>query len=333
MKISLLKILWAAAFFTVLMPSSPAQAQATYPCPYGGPSPGHRVVGQTPSGNGVGSILICTADGTEQSAPQQQQTLGPPPAYSRISRYGAVAIHPNAKDVWAVTNANSDEFAKKRALEYCSELMGPGCEITTSVRNASIVVARTNSGALFSEWGETAKKASQKMLANCVAEGLRCKIVNSFTTTTAIEFEGVATLDLSSLYQPKLVNIEDINNIYGAAAWMEKGDDSVAGGTAWVSGGHTTKDNAQKAAIAACEAATKTKCVIASTVANGFITIGRAGENTLVSTVDQSASDGEKGMKATCKAKKMACKRVDMVDVKKPGIRVIETRGAFNVKK
>jgi Domain of unknown function (DUF4189) len=316
-----------ALLFAIFISPHAAQAQATYPCPFGGPSPGHRVVGQTPAGNGVGSVLLCVPGGTAE-APPPQQPQGPPPSYSRSSRYGAVAIHPNANDVWAITDAISDEMARKRVLEYCSELMGPGCEISTSVQNASIAVARTNSGTLIIEWGETPKKASQKIIAGCVAAGLRCKLVNSFSTTAGFKFDGVGAVDLSKLYQPNLVNIEDINNIFGAAAWMEKGDDSVAGGTVWISGGHPNADNARKAAINACEAATKTKCAISSVVANGFITIGRVAENTIITTVDQSASDAEKGLNATCKIKKIKCKRVDMVDVKKPGVRAIETRAA-----
>ena len=192
-----------ALLFAILVSPNSAQAQATYPCPYGGPSPGHRVVGQTPAGNGVGSVLLCVADGTAESAPPQQPQ-GPPPSYSRSSRYGAVAIHPNANDVWAITDAISDEMARKRVLEYCSELMGEGCEISTSVQNASIAVARTNSGTLISEWGETPKKASQKIMAGCVAAGIRCKLVNSLSTTAGFKFDGVAAVDLSKLYQPNL---------------------------------------------------------------------------------------------------------------------------------
>jgi Domain of unknown function (DUF4189) len=329
--IPLIKCAIAALLFAILVSPNAAQAQATYPCPFGGPSPGHRVVGQTPAGNGVGSVLLCVPDGTEQSAPPQQPQ-GPPPSYSRSSRYGAVAVHPNANDVWAITDAINDEIAKKRVLEYCSELMGAGCEISMSVQNASIAVARANNGTLISDWGETPKKASQKMMAGCMAAGLRCKMVKSFTTTAGFAFDGVAPVDLSRLYLPKLVNIEDINNIFGAAAWMEKGDDSVAGGTVWISGGQTNMADAKKAAIYACESASKTKCAISSVVANGFITVGRVAENTIITTVDQSASDAEKGMNATCKIKKLKCKRVEIVDIKKAGVRAIETRLADQTK-
>jgi hypothetical protein len=69
----MVKLITGALFafmINVLLPTGSAQAQAAYPCPYGGPSPGHRVVGQTQAGNGVGSVLLCVADGTEQSTPQ-----------------------------------------------------------------------------------------------------------------------------------------------------------------------------------------------------------------------------------------------------------------------
>jgi hypothetical protein len=318
---SVLKGVLAALFLTLLFSPSEAHAQyGAYPCPYGGPSPGHRVVGQTPAGNGVGSVLLCTSDGTEQSV---RQTEGPAPAYSRSSRYAAVAMHVDANDVWAITDILNEQEGHEIILARCAAVMGPGCQVTMSVRNGSIAVGRDQRGILWNDWGETPKKAEKKMIANCAVEGGRCKKVHSFQATPGFVFEGVPPVDLSKSYSP---NPAAIRNIYGATAWIDGKYEGAEATMIWVSTGKTTLVSAENDAVEQCQKATKAKCSNGARSVNGFFGIAYDSEGGTRVSTDLSKKEAEAAVRRNCKKDKKKCSNIQTVDARQPGSIVINAR-------
>ena len=159
--------------------SESASAQ-NYLCPAGA-GPGERQVGMTEGGgnSGLASIPICVGvDEPQQSGsrpPAQQYT------YFWVSNYVAVAWHPDASDVWAIWNAQSEEQAKEGALRLCTVAMSKGCTIANAASNSSIAIARASDGTLWSGWGETPRKAKNDVLASCKKQGVRCLHERTFT--------------------------------------------------------------------------------------------------------------------------------------------------------
>lgn len=159
--------------------SESASAQ-NYLCPAGA-GPGERQIGMTEGGgnSGLASIPICV------SVDEPQQPESGPPAqqytYFRVSNYVAVAWHPNASDVWAIWNAQSEEQAKEGALRLCTVAMHEGCTIAKAASNSSIAIARAPDGTLWSGWGETPRKAKNDVLASCKKQGVRCLYERTFT--------------------------------------------------------------------------------------------------------------------------------------------------------
>jgi Domain of unknown function (DUF4189) len=249
-------------------------------------------------------------------------------ANAAYAQHAAVAAHDNANGVWAVTHVRTAEEASKIVLEHCSELMGDGCTVSTTAHNAYVTIVRDNMGAYYSDWGATPKIALQKMMARCTAAALNCKAFKNFSSKPGVVSKGALAGKAYNLYLPEIVNIEDINNLYGAAAWMEKGNDSVAGGTVWISGGYDRAEKAEKVAIDACEAASKAKCVVSVSGANVLIGVGRSEKNNLVTAIGQTTTDVDKTIAAQCRAQKQKCKRVGVFDLKKPGIQTIQARPA-----
>ena len=157
------------AMLAMGLASGSALAQ-NYLCP-AGPGPGERQVGMTEGGgnSGLASIPICVnVDEPQLSEP------GPPArqyTYFWVSNYVAVAWHPNASDVWAIWNAQSEEQAKEGALRLCTVAMSDGCTIAKAASNTSIAIARAPDGTLWSGWGETPRKAKNDVLASCKKKG------------------------------------------------------------------------------------------------------------------------------------------------------------------
>ncbi|SDQ86691.1 protein of unknown function [Pseudoxanthomonas sp. CF125] len=112
------------------------------------------------------------------------QESGPPTRRDNsywASNYVAVAWHPNASDVWAIWNAQSEEQAKEGALRLCAAAMSKGCTIANAASNSSIAIARASDGTLWSGWGETPRKAKNEVLASCKKQGVRCLHERTFT--------------------------------------------------------------------------------------------------------------------------------------------------------
>lgn len=59
-----------------------------------------------------------------------------------VDSYSALVWHPGANDYWGIWNSNtSEEFAKERALDYCTKAMGPGCTVAVSGKSLSMAIA------------------------------------------------------------------------------------------------------------------------------------------------------------------------------------------------
>jgi hypothetical protein len=318
----------AAILCALLMPIGNSYAQyGAYPCP-NGPGPGERVVGQTPAGNGVGSVLLCGPDGSGQSAPQQSQ--GPAPSYSRSNRYVAIATHADANDVWAITDIRNEEEAHAIILERCTQVMGNGCQVVVSARNAAIAVSRDRTGILWADWGETPKKAEERVTTYCATgKATPCKLMHSFKATPGFAFEGVPEIDLRKSYSP---NPDTVRNIYGVSAWVDGPASEPSDTMVWFSTGKQNVDTAANEAIEQCQKATNLKCASAARSFNGYIAIAYDSDGSTRLSAGQTKKEAEAAVSKQCKEAKKKCSNIQTVDARQPGNLVINARPAVKAK-
>lgn len=244
-----------------------------------------------------------------------------PPAQRLItywaSNYVAVAWHPNASDVWAIWNAQSEEEAKEGALRLCTVAMTKGCVIANVGSNSSISIARASDGTLWSGWGETPKKAKMAVLASCQKQGARCIYEKTFTGKPYRDAAGTMPLVKLEYYAPPFQ--APLRNRYGALAWIEA-TDARWDETIWMSSGHNTQEEAGDAVVAKCEKDSKLKCKVVQSNSNGFIVLYRDDQAALRVSGAQSADDAEKWSREVCKKAKRSCKTLAVFDVRQPGL-------------
>lgn len=188
------------AMLAIGLASESASAQ-NYLCPAGA-GPGERQIGMTEGGgnSGLAPIPICVP--VDEPEPQQSGPRTQQYNYYWASNYVAVAWHPNASDVWAIWNAQSEEQAKEGALRLCTVAMHEGCTIASAASNSSIAIARGSDGTLWSGWGETPRKAKADVLASCKKQGARCTYERTFTGKPYRDAAGTMPLVKLEYYAP-----------------------------------------------------------------------------------------------------------------------------------
>lgn len=149
---------------TLLSLGKGVHAQA-YPC--SGAGPGETVVGESPAGNGVGSVPLCQRVDRGSVAPQL-----PPPKWE--SRWGAVAIDVPSGSLGTATNLSSKRQAVKAALTDCQSKHGSTtCKIDLSYSNqcAAMVVGgkiyNVNPGATMDEAIQTGMNMCRTAASDC----------------------------------------------------------------------------------------------------------------------------------------------------------------------
>jgi hypothetical protein len=255
--------------------------------------------------------------------------IQPDPSPSTSSRslpsYIAVAWHGNATDVWATWNQDSDEKAKKAALDACNKAMGSGCTIATVGWDASIAIARTQNEQLWYGWGETPTIAKKRVVAACEKRSPSCNVLHVFTPTRRTQ---PANLTL----QPQVPDqVTDRSQNYfpdrsvGRKSSAARPAELNRGFFAAIAVGYTTSNEAQTAAIARCEVESKETCVSFGNIDNRrypLFGLYHDSKDNVAWYNDSTAAGIEKSAVADCRDRKVTCQKIGIFDARKPGIMI-----------
>lgn len=142
----------------------PVHAQV-FPC--GGSEPGVVVVGQTQSGQGVGSIPLCqTVEQTQNSKTQAAQWE---------SRWGAITADVGHGVVGSSSGAPDANAAEHEAVADCQAKGGSDCKVQISFANGCDVML-TGKKTFNLNWGATQAEATQKAIQTCAANDTDCQV-------------------------------------------------------------------------------------------------------------------------------------------------------------
>ncbi len=307
----------------------PAQAQVG-PCPYGGPSPGYRVVGQTPAGNGVASVLLCEPTNDEQPQQQQeQQQQQQQPQKIWIDSYASVVGHPDANDIWAAWNVRPEqggfEGADSFAMNACKAAMGDGCQVMDNVRNGSVVAMRTHAGYLSASYGETETQAEVNAYRWCRTNYYSCTSLRTVTAAPWKEYGGaVQGSNNAQLYDPSQKAGGVPRNLHGAVAWAVNAG-SMAVAKVWVSGGNKTQAEAKAAVLKNCDAylakaGLAGKCEVPLIAANQIIVVATDEKKTTRVSSGDDLEAAEWSLHVwQCRDNNLTCTTVASFDAGKEG--------------
>ncbi len=303
-----------------------AQAQVA-PCPYGGPSPGYRVVGQTPTGGPVGSVLLCEPVYEPQQQQQQEEYRRPPPPPPTpkvyTDAYYSVVTHPDAQKVWASARRFTLEEARKDSLAYCTKMMGNGCRIAVSGVNNSVYVYKLPDGSLIIPGDGEWSVEKGKILKDC-QQLIRCAQADRITSPQIATEVGAPIKDVSYYVIPE--KDAELYNLYGAIAWTGPG--TPMSKKIWTSGGHKTRKAAEDAAWDLCSKAQKSADIMCRSPISGgnsFLIVWADQKKNIQFVSDFAASDtitpklNWEYFNNICKTKKPKCTLKHIVDVRQPG--------------
>jgi hypothetical protein len=252
------------------------------PCPFGGPSPGYRVVGQTPAGNGAGSILLCepTGEGRQDQTPQPRRN----PTFSTATFF-AFAYHPDAREVWAVVGYTAEEEAKRDSLANCTRTMGDGCILAGSGTNTSITIFEVSDGSLA--WVPYHDpKDSRAVLMSCktLVRPLNCYPKNYFGSYNVVADVGTVPKIERRALNP--IALEGLRKVYGSVAFVPASN-APENNKIWVSTGHKTQSEATKSALDLCAKTNAAQqCKTGITIATGVIRVLLSREKVISFTSD-----------------------------------------------
>ena len=137
------------------------------------------------------------------SAPAERPRF--PGKFRMVDTYYAVVFHPRAKEHWAVWKIQtSAQNAEERALSLCNAVMGRGCQIAGSGKNALVLTGYQMdhpSGPQFVDigTGRNAREAKRDLAARCKAKGIAC-VPKAYIITGPETPNG--GLDLSIYFDP-----------------------------------------------------------------------------------------------------------------------------------
>lgn len=270
----------ACATWLAAMPGA-AQAQ-TRPCP-GGPGADEVIIAMTSGTDGMAKMPICGPRPEGDRLPQTPPTI--------VNRYGAIAWHADADDVWMVGNQDFGGSAlENHALEACNRAMGGGCKSIGSWNNSSMSIIRDRYGFLYNAWNGDDGATRKKVLADCSAkQPLPCEVVKKFGS------------DRFS-YVPDPARAR---KLYAVAAWVdgtEGYDDKL-----YIASGYSDGYEAERIAMDACKAATGRQCKVAGFAANGFLQTYILGAGDHSVTPETTAKRAGEAAKVLCKQKKQKC--------------------------
>lgn len=268
----------------------PQAAHAAYPCP-GGPGPGEVQVGVSGGSHGVAAVPIC----------DRAQGGGGGGGGEVYYRYGSIAWHPDADDVWMEGSYDGPNTAERTALAACNQAMGGGCTSIGEWHNSSMRIFRDRSGALWSGWHGDGGVRSKKALADCSAKQLLpCEVLGTYSSS-------------KNRHLPK----PTARKLYAVGAWVEgtEGFDSRL----YIASGQRDAATAERLALNACTKATRQRCAILTFVGNGVIQTYRLGTGDQSATVESNAKRAAQAAQANCKKRGQACTLQRVYDSRTPG--------------
>ncbi|MBL9065094.1 MAG: DUF4189 domain-containing protein [Sphingopyxis sp.] len=268
----------------------PQAAHAAYPCP-GGPGPGEVQVGVSGGSHGVAAVPIC----------DRAQGGGGGGGGEVYYRYGSIAWHPDADDVWMEGSYDGPNTAERNALAACNQAMGGGCTSIGEWHNSSMRIFRDRSGALWSGWHGDGGVRSKKALADCSAKQLLpCEVLGTYSSS-------------KNRHLPK----PTARKLYAVGAWVEgtEGFDSRL----YIASGQRDAATAERLALDACTKATRQRCAILTFVGNGVIQTYRLGTGDQSATVESNAKRAAQAAQANCKKRGQSCTLQRVYDSRTPG--------------
>jgi hypothetical protein len=277
----------AAAIFLL----APQPARAAYPCP-GGPGPGEVQVGVSGGSHGIAAVPLCESTGGGG---------GGGGGGGVYYRYGAIAWHPDASDVWMEGSYDGPVTAERTALAACNRAMGGGCTSIGEWHNSSMMILRDRSGSLWSAWNGDGGVHSRKSQADCSARQLLpCEVLGTFSSSKNRHYAKASA-----------------RKLYAAAAWVE-GSEGFDG-RLYIASGHREQATAQRLALDACAAATRQHCALLALTGNGFIQTYLLGADDQSATFETSAKRAAQAAQANCKKRGQRCTLQRAYDSRIPG--------------
>jgi Domain of unknown function (DUF4189) len=322
-------MLCALAAATCLYPTS-VHAQVPHPCGGGGPGPGQRVVGRIPPSNGLGEVLLCayTNEPQSQQAPQQQE----PPPRPRIATYAtdnfyAIAWHGESRHFWGSYDYPVEDDAIKEAMAACNKVMGSGCSVAVSGKNGVVAVHERIDGALVYTVSHDGLPNLQ-LYQNCGAIGKTCHLVKKIFANQKITAVGNRP-EFGKFHTAPAPSDGESRKRYGSIAWMGAESTHPLGNKIWVSTGHQTRPDAEKAALALCGKSAvdaATACKTAITMSTGVMTVWQDKENKIRIDSDVFQPFTFDRYSAICKQQQPKCTFKYLFETAKPGESVHDLR-------
>lgn len=253
----------AAAGFVALgallgMPST-AMAQ-NYVCP-ATLGPGERMVGMSQGGYGAPPVPLCTQDATPgssgSSAPWQAG-----PEQREHDNFLAAAWHDESSNAWISAGYRNRGSAERAARNACNRAMGGQCRLATWSRNGGIAIARGDLGDLWAAAGNDEDEAESEVQRACREAGNVCVVFNRVWAS--------GSGGRSEVFSPE----GDFHRRYGAAAWTDTAStDGQWNSTVWLSGGHSTREQAEREVLAGCQNDSGQVCKVVKSVSDVNITV------------------------------------------------------------
>lgn len=204
----------------------------------------------------------------------------------------------------------------------CRKVMGEGCTVAVSGVNGSVAIARNPGGNHFYGWGETVSAAKKDVLTQCVTK-LACTITHVFTAKPWIEYTDVAGFNELERYRPSGRNIK---GRFGTAV-LSGSDNSLWIDKVWTSSGHSTAEESQQAARDKCIADSAGQCKSMLTNTDGFIAIYRDEKLNVGLINERNADAARRAVRKLCEDDEVKCTVVDLIDVKRPGFKIVDAAG------
>jgi hypothetical protein len=249
----------------------------------------------------------------------------------RDSDYGysfiAVATHSNSDDVWATWNQRNEPKAIQTALSACTQAMGKGCYLWFKSWNVSAAVARGKTEIYYAT-GANQQQASERALQFCKAADRGCEVVHTFVseplkqpkTRNNQEYAKVLqdpAFDVSKSYTPKPRG-------FLAIAWT-----GLPSSQTWpnlvVASGYSTLQEAQKTAIARCQAESKQTCSSFGLVDDRkypLFAVYLHGQNEAYWYSNTTEKRLEKMADEHCRERGVTCQKVGVFDARRSNVSI-----------
>ena len=281
-------VLGVCATIILALFALPQPAAAAFPCP-SGPGPGEVQVGVSGGSHGIAAVAMC-----------ERSSGGGGDGGGVYYRYGSIALHPDADDVWMAGNYDGPNTAERTALDACNRAMSGGCTSIGEWHNSSMRIFRDSTGFLWSAWHGEGGVHSKRTFAECSAKQLiPCEVLGTYSSGKSPHFPQT-----------------NARKLYAAGAWVEgtEGFDSRL----YVASGQSDAGVARQLALDACTKATKHRCAIHVFTGNGFIQTYLSGPSGKGATVETSAKRAAQTAKIDCQKRAQSCTLQRAYDSRNP---------------